>query len=434
MALPGFTANLIFGWCFSVIILEKPWGIPKFKWLSFPIFFAFLYMPLFIFFNVDLIYHATDTLTGPSKERIDRLVRQLSYIILLTSNSLIRIIFMWKGRKLADFLRRLKFYSKSRAKANKNPLSLMDVVVTYLVFFSTAVVAINGGVVTYRNPVFESWLQELSRLTHAIAFSCLFQLPVMIPVQCAFALILASMAYLGVIFGDYCQYVVYTLTQNKTKVGISIISTSSSSEQGDQPQKPDVENISATPSPPPPSQDHLFFTNQLRREILAKFEIVREIFDLAHEIVSPMALVLLADSSIQVVMKGYETMFVGKAGMISNVGNMVNYVSYVWILQSAQRLQNTISAGKAELEETLVNLSDETNKLEKHALRDVLKAMSVWNWEFTACELFVIDRRLASGILSLILTYVIVLVQLKVSDDTPDFIALANATQAHRST
>ncbi|CAL8119770.1 unnamed protein product [Orchesella dallaii] len=95
-----------------------------------------------------------------------------------------------------------------------------------------------------------------------------------------------------------------------------------------------------------------------------------------------------------------QTMFVDNSGMTSNVGNMVNYV---WILQSAQTLQNTArmqkyQSGTSELEKTLVNLSDETIKLEKYTFRDVLRAISGRNWEFTACELLMIDRRLASGV------------------------------------
>lgn len=53
---------------------------------------------------------------------------------------------------------------------------------------------------------------------------------------------------------------------------------------------------------------------------------------------------------------------------------------------------------KGKLEESMVQLSDDTHRLEKQSLKDILSLLRIWNWKLTAAEFFVINRGLASGV------------------------------------
>lgn len=53
---------------------------------------------------------------------------------------------------------------------------------------------------------------------------------------------------------------------------------------------------------------------------------------------------------------------------------------------------------KNKLDELLLDLSSDTHYLEKQTVKDVQSLIKFWNWKFTACDIFVIDRSLVSGV------------------------------------
>lgn len=329
MIIPGFCLASWFGWIAGILIFRLPWGDPKFTLKSLPTFFNVIFAIVFVFFNVDIIYHFRGVMQGyyeaggQSFGRVETIVVCFEYAELLISNCVMRSVFLWKGKKLADFLGRLRRYNITQMR-RRSPATWRDCLVTSLVFASTLGFCTLMGVTQYFVEGSKYWTRDwLGPLGQTLLFTILFLIPVMIPMQVSFSFIVATCGYLSTIFQDYCQHVLDIVGENKW-AGMSLLAGSH------QPEKP---------------TGRVFFTDKTRREMLARFSIVQEVFDLAQDLIGPLSLILLAGSSIAVVMIAYEVMaFTVSPLMLAKNGcHMVNYICYFWVLQCGQRILDKVN-------------------------------------------------------------------------------------------
>ncbi|CAL8091885.1 unnamed protein product [Orchesella dallaii] len=413
MPLQGFHLASVVGWASGVIILRKPWGPPTFRWLCVPSFLAVLYFIIVLVLNVDLMKNSHKIHAHSSQyshnynHNIDKLVTKFSYIQLILSCLVIRFIFFWKARKVADLLQRLRKYDKpfmfsrmlrkkKNQEVNRKPATNIDCAITHLVFLTTFSLGLADAYVAYHIEENDLWLQTFGNLVHGILLVVLIVVPLMAPVQCAFSLTVHGIAHLSDILKEYCEQILNILPYQRQ---IKIVNSKNQQSMSIKDRNRNcyyLENIFSQNS-----KQKLFFTNQFRIEILARFENIREIFNLADEIISPMALLLLACSSISVVMKSYEliVLYRSKVNFIRGMCHIVNYLSYFWILHSGQRIKDTVSDCKDKLKSALAELSNHTSgEVERQTIKDVLSVISLWDWKFTACDFFVIDKKLASGV------------------------------------
>lgn len=278
--------------------------------------------------NVDIIYHHSDRLnpTKKSIERVDHLVQALTLFELLLSSGFVRLIFYWKAKKIANLLLRLQTFGKYRLLPWSGPNTKMDILMTVINSVCTIGVFALNGIDSVVSTDGRSWLRDWGGpWLYAAGLVVCFLMPLLLPMFSAFETIKTFTGYLRIIFEDYCQHVL-DLVQERKWQGMSIMSPYYVDQNEKDARKKDN------------------FTEKLRLEILARFEIVREVFDLVQEVIGPLALVLLSGSSIALVLKSYEILLLRRNYIVKgkDTCHLINYLCYLWILECGQRISNKV--------------------------------------------------------------------------------------------
>ncbi|CAG7817937.1 unnamed protein product [Allacma fusca] len=152
-------------------------------------------------------------------------------------------------------------------------------------------------------------------------------------------------------------------------------------------------------------------------ELLERLDRIKELFGVFDSVVGPMVLGMLI-RNVVIVINEASSVFINPSGFViahrgcafvNFFGDVVQFI----ILELGSWTQRRMNKWKTDLEKMIILMP---TSFEKDHLSDVVHQVCKWKWQMSASGFFNINRQLMSGIVATMLSYIVILFQLHVSE------------------
>ncbi|CAL8099986.1 unnamed protein product [Orchesella dallaii] len=422
MALKGLELATVLGWFTGIIILDHPWGVPSLSsWLTFSTFYSLSLFGVYFFLMVDFLFNNSRGLHLNENRKFAKWVVAFSISQYILVALLQRFGFIFNAKRLGKLMQTLSQQMNQQKRQRIYTMQFVGIHLGFLVLLiGSTVMAINFIKVNASRP---SWIHflGLGNVGYAIIYPLFAFVPLMLTSQCCFAIISVVCTRIPEIiseFYDQVRYAITTITSDtRSELEIfNIIHMRSKLEM--KKGAKEIAGLSLKPC---------------RHDVVNRFEEMKDLLKLTDEAISSLVFLCMVGMTLNLVGTASQIFVIGHTGtsLFIDIVHLSLCALHSTLLQVGQRSREMQKQAKTQLYTEFLNLPWSTEKAE---MEEVVQEIVEWEWRLSACGFFHVDRRLASGIFSLVLNYVVIFVQLNIALDEPpcsgNDMTLRNNTEA----
>ncbi|CAL8091887.1 unnamed protein product [Orchesella dallaii] len=425
MGLQGMTLATWAGWFTGLVFLERPWGRPSFpSWLSFSTLIVTLYTTIRIFVSIDSVYNFYDIYLQPLYSKQGALLTLINHCAFweqFISSPLTQIIFLKQAKKFGLLWDQL--YQRNLEDGKKAKVFFGDFfqIIVSITSMASLLVCTTLNAIPAGQNVQRSWLSAIGQVPYSITIASFVAGPLVLPSYCALTAVIATLYHLECVYERYCRMIhdlmLRSLFENVEMKGkeeeVAIRKLKENAEDSND------KNIMM-----------IGLKNMMGKEekvkLVQEFEEIQSLFMLSESTISPLMFVMLTGAAFRLIMyvgrvvirhreTTVDTVFVIDCCQIIHLG------CQMYILQVGQRIKDKFAAWNTKLRKLTVELAT-VYTTEAQDLKDLCLMIENWKWRLTACRYFDVDKQLVIGIFQLLMTYTVVLVQIRIAVDGDMFI------------
>ncbi|CAL8134330.1 unnamed protein product [Orchesella dallaii] len=318
----------------GVILLRRPWGCPTFdSWLSISSALVPTNIITCSVLLTDAYLHFKEELLLPftvGGDRLHSLIIKSSFVEIIISNLLIYIAFIVQAKNLAMLwskLYRRNFDDAKRWKCTFPIENWLNTIFVSISFVGLLSLAILDGMPIGKNS-WKSWFNFLGLECYSFVVLRFMVGPFIIPLNCAFSVVLTTLRHLQKVYERYCEKVHEIL----------LVSAESLGKETD--ESPTFLKITIRASGETPSN--------LKRKIVKEFEEVQELFVLSEHVISPLVLIILTGGTFRFVISTAKIVLRDSANfwdlvILKDLAHLIIVGCHLSLLRTGQSMLDSVS-------------------------------------------------------------------------------------------
>ncbi|CAG7706168.1 unnamed protein product [Allacma fusca] len=399
MVLQGFAWPARIGWLSGTLFASNPISFSVFNSWKHPYTLYVLFINFaFGLLISDFVLH----LNSNPLQQESSYVKKIIFTGFLASNlSLIvvlRLHSVYYAKSISLFLKTIEEYPFSEVHSSQRKFPKTCYLLSWAIFaLSVATAAILTWTVESNNSS-KFWLGAIGSVPFYITAFLFGFLPAISTAYVGFAFVNVTLSNLVWFFEDLCAQLESHIQSGKDDIQIFL------PRNYFQKSQPGVKMDAIM------IQSNMFWS---QRNLIGQFRRIQDLFHCYDKLAGPIILFIIVSSTVSIIQAANDVLqndgIFKEKSQITSWLNLVTHGLFLFILNLGFNATKTIRKRQGTLKQLIATIPSNLVKIE---LVRTVQVVTDWDWRMSAAGFFTVDRSLMGGIISTMMSYVVILFQL----------------------